>query len=285
MRVYQLNIDVPDFYRDKDGLLKNRPGQTGSNGDGTRWFINKYGEYGYEPKSLEKPVTVIDDSYIQGLMNPPDCHQAYLLAKKFSSYNYYPCARAGASFIEYMEMSKSLQHLHPVKQLLYVHHGDFIESITEIEKQPLTVQLSVSSNKIRYAKLTTSRVKDILYNFKFAYFLYRKYFVGKADIGTNNRDVVNVSIDYDKIKLLLAYVQKNYRTDNIVLVFSPDTDSKLTAMVKESNFQTLELKAANYKLWQFAHDSHWSCFGHEEAAKQVSKYLQQHLPVQGVSVL
>lgn len=274
VRTYKLNIDVPDFYQDTTGLLRNKPNQTGSNGDGTMWVIGQYGEYGYEPKSLDNLITVIGDSYIKGTMNPPQCHQAYLLSQGCNKYNYYPCARAGASFIEFMEMTKSLNRLHPVKQLLYVHHADFIESITEVMNVPLTVQLSVTTNKIRHARLTKSRVKDVLYNFKFAYFLYRNYFVSSVDIGTNNRDAMPATIDYDKIQQLLTFVKMNYQTENIVLVLSPDTDKKLIELVKENNFHTLELTTDNYKLWQFEHDSHWSCHGHEEAAKQVSKYLE-----------
>lgn len=275
VRTYKINIDVPDFYRDTTGLLRNKPNQTGSNGDGTTWIIGKYGEYGYEPKSLDHLITVVGDSYIKGTMNPSECHQAYLLSKECGKYNYYPCARAGASFIEFMEMSKSLQHLNPVKQLLYLDHGDFIESITEIIDAPLTVQLSVSSNKIRYARLTKSRLKDVLYNFKFAYFLYRNYFVGKMDIGIDSRDIMHSKIDYDKIQALLNFVKNNYQTNNILLVFRPDSDKKLVELVKENNFQTLELQASNYKSWQFPNDNHWTCYGHEQAAKQVCKYLEQ----------
>jgi hypothetical protein len=202
-RVYKLNIDVPEFYQDKDGLIKYEPNQTGYYLKGEKWIINKYGNYGYEPKSLDNLITVVGDSYIENIMNPADCHQAQLLANKVGKYNFYPCARSGASFIEFMEMTKSLQPLKPIKQLLFVHHGDFIESITEIENQPLTVQLSVVSKKIRYAKLTKNRLKDFLYNFKFAYLLYRNYFLKGTNVSTNNRDVKYQKIDYDKIQILL----------------------------------------------------------------------------------
>jgi hypothetical protein len=274
-RLYRLNIDIPNFYQDTDGLIKNKPNQTGYYVNGNKWFINKYGQYGYEPKSLDRLITVIGDSYIENIMNPPECHQAYFLANMVGEYNFYPCARSGASFIEFMEMAKSLNHLNPIKQLLYVHHGDFIESITEITNQPLTVQLSISSNKIRFPMLTSSRFKDILYNFKFAYFLYRNYLVKSTNVSTNNRDLKQTNIDYVKIQLLLDFVKKNYFTDNIILVFSPDSDKNLIELVKENNFQTFELKSTNYKSWQLANNSHWSCNGHEEAAKQVSKYIDK----------
>jgi hypothetical protein len=275
VRAYRLNIDIPNFYKDTDGLIKNKPNQTGYYVNGNKWFINKYGHYGYEPKSLDNLITVIGDSYIENIMNPPECHQAYFLARMVDEYNYYPCARSGASFIEFMEMSKSLNHLNPIKQLLYVHHGDFIESITEITNNPLTVQLSITTNKIRYARLTKSRFKDILYNLKFAYFLYRNYIVKNTNVSSNNRDIKHSNIDFHKIQMLLNFVKKNYFTDNIILVFSPDTDNELIELIKENNFQTIELKSTNYKSWQLINDGHWSCYGHEEAAMQVSKCLVQ----------
>ena len=275
VRVFNASIDVPDFYQDKDGLLKNKPNQSGYAINGNKWMITKYGQFGYEPKSLDNLITVIGDSFIENKTSPPDCHQAYFLSNMASNYNFYPCARAGASFIEFMEMTKSLNYLKPKMQLLYVHHGDFIESISEIKKKPLTVQLSIKTNKIIYAKYSRSRFKTILYNFKFAYYIYIKYLLKGKDTSTNNRNEKNLAIDFEKVQSLLNFVKSNYNTDNIILVFSPDTDQNLIKLVKHNHFQTFELKTDNYKSWQLENDSHWSCFGHEEAAKQVSKYINQ----------
>lgn len=274
-RMYKLNIDIPDYYQDSDGLIKNVPNQTGHYRGGNKWIINKYGNYGFEPKSLDNLITVVGDSYIENVMNPIECHQANFLSNKVANYNFYPCARGGASFIEMMEMTKAMEHLHPLKQLLYVHHGDFTESITEITNIPVTVQWSVATDKIRHAKLSRSRIKDVLYNFKFAYFLYRNYILDSSTFATNNRGKNQKDIDYEKIQLLLNFVKKNYKFNTLVLIFSPDSDIKLVEMLKKNHFQTFELKATDYKSWQLENDSHWSCKGHEAAANQVAKLLTE----------
>ena len=68
---------------------------------------------------------------------------------------------------------------------------------------------------------------------------------------------------------------QNYLTNNLIIIFSPDSDIELVNLLKKNNFQTILLASSNYKSWQLSNDSHWSCYGHEEAAKQVSKYLIQ----------
>ncbi len=273
VRIFHLSVDVQNVYQDSAGMIRNEPNQTGYDVNGTKWMINKYGEFGYEPPSLDSLITVIGDSYIVNKMNPPRCHQAAFLKSMTSGFNFYPRARSGAGFIEFMEMTKDLNHLHPIKQLLYVHHGDFIESIKELENQPLIVQYSVNSNKIIYPRLTQSKLKKVLYHFKFAYYLYRNYFLSNDNGFSNNRDDKSLEIDYDKIKELLQYVNSNYRTDNVILVFSPDSDPAFTEFVKKYNFHTLSLESNDYKSWQLPNNSHWSCRGHEEAAKQVAKFL------------
>jgi len=274
VRVFQLSIDIPRFYRDTDNLIKFEPNQSGNSMVGRhKWIINKYGNYGYEPQSLDSVITVIGDSYISNTMNPPECHQANYLANLNPECDFYPMSRDGASFIEFMEMAKSLEHLNPIRQLLYVHHGDFIESILELGSQPLTVQLSVEQDSIRYAALTSSRIKEVMYNFKLGYYLYRNYLVRAENNQTNNRNVDFGHIDYDAIKLLLDFVKNNYRTDHIVLVFSPGSDTEFVEFTRRNGFQTIFLQTDDYKSWQLESDSHWSCYGHEEVAKQVDHFF------------
>jgi hypothetical protein len=278
VRQFHLNTDIPKIYMDSDNLIKFKPNQTGYYVNGThKWMINKYGNYGPAPKSLDSLVTILGDSFISNVMNPPECHQANFLSHLSHKFNFYPSSRDGASFIEYMEMAKSLNRLKPVKQLLYVHHGDFVESVMEIGNEPFTVQLSLKNSKIRYAQINSSKLKEILYNLKFPYFIYRNYVVKAADGSLNNRDGIQKKIDYDKIQLLLNYVKANYKISNIVLVFSPDSDKKVIQLTQKNGFQTVELKSANYKSWQMKEDSHWSCYGHEQAANQVNAFLENNI--------
>lgn len=273
-RLFNLNTDIPKMYVGNDSLIKLFPNQSGNYLKGShKWIVNKYGNYGYEPDSLNNLITIIGDSYIENIMNPPECHQAYFLSNMSNKFNFYPCARSGASFIEFMEMTKTCERLKPIKQLLYVHDGDFIESIMEIVNHPPTVQISLKNNKIRYPKLHLSRINEIMFNSKFYYYLYRNYFVDSNSQSKDNRNLNLTNINYAKIQLLLDYVKNNYRIDDIVLIFSPDTDLKLIELTKKNGFETFRLKSDNYKSWQLKDDSHWSCFGHEEAAKQVTKFI------------
>lgn len=273
IRMFNLNIDIPEMYKDTNGLIRNKPNQSGYYVNGNKWIITKYGEYGYAPKSLDSLITVIGDSYIQNIMNPPECHQAAFLNSMADRYNFYPSARGGAGFIEFLEMAKSLDHLKPIKQLLYVHHGDFVESIKEISRNPNTVQLSLKTEIVTFPESSQSNLKRILYKFEFAYFMYRNYFQKSINAPANNRDDKNLEIDYPKIDSLLDYITSNYDTQNIILVFSPDSDPKITEMTVKHNFESITLKAEDYKSWQLSNDSHWSCHGHKESALQVSKFL------------
>ena len=75
------------------------------------------------------------------------------------------------------------------------------------------------------------------------------------------------------LQKLLNYINENYVTENIIIVFSPDSDENLIEMVSKNNFQTILLKTDNIKDWEFPNDSHWTCHGHKEVAKQVWKSL------------
>ncbi|MFN3754458.1 hypothetical protein [Flavobacterium sp.] len=276
VRVFSLSIDVHKFYLDKDNLIKNYPNQTGNMAHTHKWSINKYGEFGYEPKSLDNLVTVIGDSYISNIMNPPECHQANYLSQMGTKYNFYPSSRDGASFIEMMERAKALAHLKPVYQLLYVHDGDFVESIAEIKRNPLTVQISVKNGEVTFAKLKSSKLKDVIYNFKFFYYLYRNYLLKLVNNNdaTNNRVLIKgKKIDYGLIQDLFILTKKKYQIQNIVLVFSPDTDKKVIDIAKENGFKYFQLQTNDYKSWQMPEDSHWSCYGHQEVAKQVAEFF------------
>lgn len=274
VRLFHLNTDVPKMYKSQSGLIKFYPNQTGYWLKGShKWVINKYGHFGYEPKTLENIYTVIGDSYISNVMNPPECHQANYLHEKLTTFDFFPSSRDGASFIEFMEMKTELDSLNPLGHLLYVHHGDFTESISGTNSNPNTTQVDLKNGKIKYPVLTSSKIKDILYNFKFFYFLYRNYIV-KSVNATNNRDSLKKAVlNYETLENLINFTKQNYSIENVYLIFSPDSDDKLIKMLKINGFNVFKLSSSNYKSWQLDTDSHWSCYGHEQAAEQVSEYL------------
>lgn len=280
VRIFSLNIDVPRSYVSKSGLIKFYPNQSGNYLNGKHiWKINQYGNYGPAPKSLDSAViTVIGDSYISNAMNPPECHQAVYLSQALPHKNFYPSSRDGASFMEYMEMTKALDSLKPQYQLLYVHHGDMTESIRELGRKPLTVQTALKTGTTTPALLQVSKFKEYLYHWKFMYFLYRNYLLMGKKGGNefaNNRDEVNPKkINYAYIEQLLQFSISNYKTNNIILVFSPDSDKKVTAIANKVGFKCIQLNTTDYQSWKLPNDSHWSCFGHQEAAKQTSEFLK-----------
>ena len=278
-RVFHLTVDVPKAYRDTDRLIKYYPNQTGNSSEGYKWVINKYGNFGYEPQSLESLVTVIGNSYISNTMNPPECHQANYLAQMNQDYNFYPMSRDGACFLEDLEIAKSLEELNPSKQLLYVNDYDFLTSVIEVSNQPLTIQLSAEHDTVRYAQLKGSDLKEALYHFKFAYFLYRNYVVPiivemEMARGRTQGSLTAISeADYPYMQELLDFAAENYNIDNVVLVFFPDSDPTLVEMAKEAGFTVLQLETDDYDSWHGHVGGHWSCYGHEEVARQVDQYL------------
>ena len=280
VRVFDLAVDTPVAYRDEDQLIKYNPNQDGTSVQRCKWIINKYGNFGPEPASLDSLITVIGNSYISNTMNPPECHQAVYLTRENQDYNFYPMSRDGASFLEFMEMTKSLEPLNPVKQLLYLHDEDFLYSVVELLNAPLTVQYSLEKKEIRYAHLGDSKLKKLLYRFKFAYFIYRNYFV-LAELNLFNRPEevshVNTGLDYDSLELLFDFVKENYSIPDILLVFFPESDPGLMDLAEQAGFETMLLETDDYTSWLTSIGGHWSCYGHEEVARQVDHYLGQHM--------
>ena len=275
VRIFHLNTDVPKMYKSQSELIKFYPNQKGYWLKGShKWVVNKYGQFGYEPKRLDNIFTVIGDSYISNIMNPPECHQANYLSKINKDFDFFPCSRDGASFMEMMEMKTELDSLNPNGHLLYVHHGDFVESIRDIKAKQNTTQVNLINGKKYFPELSSSKLKDLLYNFKFAYYIYRNYIV-KSNNSVNNRDSLkSKDLDYDYLMKLILFVKKNYEIKNVYLIFSPDSDDKLIDLLKNNGFKVMKLQSSNYKEWKMEHDSHWSCHGHSEAAKQVSVFLK-----------
>lgn len=280
VRIFNLAVDVPLTYVDEDQLIKLYPDQAGTSVQRCKWIINEYGNFGPAPASLDSLITIIGNSYIVNTMNPPECHPAHYLARENQDFNFFPMSRDGASFIEFMEMAKSLEPLNPVKQMLYVHNEDFPYSIIEVLNQPNAVQYSLEKKEIRYVQPSESQLKKLLYKFKFAYFIYRNYFVlAELDLFNNKEDIapVALSLDYESLGLLFEFVRENYRVDNVLLVFFPGSDQRLMEMTREAGFEIMILETDDYNSWLTSINGHWSCYGHEEVARQVGHHLRQHM--------
>lgn len=283
-RIFHTTSDIPSRTIDQNKIQKYKPNQTGSWIKGTHsWLINEEGWPGPLPKSKEKLITIIGDSYVENFMNPIECRQSLLLKNMMPNYNYYEASRSGISFIEAMEIASQLDTLNPIKQLVYVHDGDFLESVAQIKKMSDITQYDIMQKKIIPGVLKSPGLKKILYNWKFMYYLYTNYSFApstkkeeKAETKKSSNERVSTVVKHkDKIKQLLSFVQETYKINTIVLVFRPNADPELLELLQNLNFNLLLLVDDKKKAWSFKHDAHWTCVGHEEAAKQVKNTLKE----------
>jgi len=278
IRVFNLTIDVPKSYRTKSGIAKYYPNQSGKFQGGSHiWEINKYGHSGKAPGSLDDLIILYGDSYIENFMNPVSCHQNVYLKELLPEYNYFEIARAGCTLIEDLENSKEADSLKPKLEVIYVNDKDFTESIASINKKKEFVKVDLDKNKIVYSNYRESVYKDMLYNFKFAYYLYRNVWLNDGGEKEGQKIEKKEPLPFNEIGKLLDYVNKNYDLKGKIFVFSPDSDKDLVALCSKAGFKTFMLNAPDLKAWQLETDSHWSCHGHNEAAKQVKEFIMHSL--------
>lgn len=281
VRVTHSVSDIPQRRIDKDGIQKYYPNQTGYWLNGTHtWEINSLGWPGELPESYNNLITIIGDSFVENFMNPNECHQSVLLKDRLQNYNFLEAARSGVSFIEAFEISKSLDSLKPIKNLIYVTDRDFTESVKDIKLLEDITQVDLKEQKVIYGKMKSPGAKKILYSCKLAY-----YFNNRFPINLNfwkpkkPENVVQKEVDTSlknslEIKLLLSYINKNYNIRDKVLVFHPNSNKEIIELCKAEGFEVIDLDSSkDNKSWTFDFDSHWTCYGHEQVANQVKQGL------------
>lgn len=278
-RKMALTSDIPQRIIDENGIQKYKPYQKGQwLGGGHSWQINYEGWPGELPNSYYKLVTLIGDSYIENFMNPNQCHQAAYLSELMPQFNYFEAARSGVSFIEAMEISKSLDSFQPEAHIIYVHDSDFSESIMQIQRFQDRTQLDLTAEKLVPGRLKSPGAKKILYNWKFMYYLYNRFPMNIRLPELWKKEVVSAekkqpNNKYEDYKQLLDYVARTYYTADKILVFAPNSDHKLISLVRESGFNILKLVRPDDENWSFDYDPHWNCYGHKRVAQQVAKIL------------
>ncbi len=276
-RIFVLTSDIPRREIDSFGIQKYIPNQYGFwKGGKHKWQINSNGWPGILPKSRSNLIAIIGDSYIENFMNPDSCHQAIYLKNYFPENNFYEAARSGVSFIEAFEITKQIDTLTPIYQLIYIQDSDFKESILNIQKLNDITQLDLVEKKIVYGEIKSPGSKRILYEVKFLYYLYQKFitnFSRKSNKTGKQEKKLNNNLKYKFYTELLKYTKDNYKIDNKILVFHPNSDSLIIAEAKRLGFNALLLDSTGDKTWTFDYDAHWSCYGHEKAAKQVASFL------------
>lgn len=281
VRSFKLVPDIPERLIDNNGIQKYKPNQSGfyTKAD-VKWNVNQDGWLGLNEKKPGGTITIIGDSYIENMMNPLECNQGYILKSKFPNFSFFEAGRSGVTFIEAMEIGRILAaEIDPKIQLIYLNQNDFYESISEIQRFPDRTQFSLEEKKLLPGQLHFVALKKVLYNLKFAYYLYLKFpiFVGKQ----NKEDIANLeaksnSFEETQFIKLLDFVFENYKTNNLIFVFHPNTDLRFVELFEGYGLDYLLLENKNDKSWIFGdHDGHWSCYGHRQIGKQVEKILNE----------
>ncbi len=276
IRIFKLTSDIPERYIDESGIQRYKPNQSGYYKKSTSsWKVNKYGWVGISDISKDTIISVIGDSYIENMMNPISCNQGSLLGGLFENYSFFEAGRSGVTFIEAMEISKVLDtEVNPNYHLIYVGGNDFKESFSNIKKYSDRMQIDISNNTIIKAKLNSPMIKKILYSNKLLYYMYLRFpiFVKKQNKGEtkekiNTKEINNIgSLN---LKKLFRFCASNYRKDKIIFVFHENTSLEIIEIAKSFNFKTIHLNS-NGTEWKLgSYDGHWSCYGHQEIAKQL----------------
>lgn len=286
-RIFHISTDAPKTFKNSNGNINYYPNQEGYwDGGRHKWYINKLGYPGGNiPKNFNNLVLLVGDSYIQNFMNPDSCRQREYLSKLQPNYNFLESSMAGINLLGYFEYSKPLDGLNPVYKIIYVNSADFLNNVTR-KRSDNGYKVNLKSNKIYYPKYRGSSLKDIIYNFKFIYYLYRKNIQlfnrlnGGKELSESNK-IINrnaselSSENLTQISDLLDFIIQNYNCSNVVFVFHPDSNKDLINLSRSKGFITLELIKDKNVNWKTKNDGHWNCLAHQEIAKQVSLFINK----------
>lgn len=275
IRAFKLTSDIPQRTIDsKTGIQLLKPGQSGYYKKAKeKWTVNKYGWLGIANTNKKPLFSIIGDSYIENIMNPISCNQGYILQKEFEDYSFFEAGRSGVTFIEGMEISKYLDSLiQPTFHLIYVGNGDFNESILSKGRYTDRMQIDLEKRLIIKSKMKSPIAKRILYSSKFLYYMYLRFpvLVEKQNMGEINENAFNKSkLDTLALSKLFEYCSEEYDLNKIILIFHPMTADLIRDLANYYGFKSLLLNETSEKWALGLNDGHWSCYGHNEAAKQI----------------
>lgn len=281
VRFSHATSDIPQRMIDEQGIQKYYPKQEGYwKGGDHKWLINKLGWPGILPDNYDNLVMVIGDSYIENFMNPNECHQAIYLKENIKDYNFMEAGRSGVSLIEAMEISKTLDYLKPIKNLIYVNDNDFYESISEIKPLADISQLNIEKNIIIHGKMKAPGLKKILYNWKLLYYFYNRFPISLSTQKKRKEEKKDTQESIKalegKVSTLINYISNHYNINDKILVFHPNSKTSIIEKCKAVGFKIIVLDSSNDKDWTFDYDTHWTCYGHERAAKQIAKVIEEN---------
>ena len=170
----------------------------------------------------------------------------------------------------------------PIKTLIYVNNNDFYESIIEIKPLSDITQLNLTNESIVYGEMKSPILKKILYNWKLLYYLYNRFSSTTtsknaektAKIQPKSTNKENELRYIAEVFQLIDHVANHYNINNMILVFQSNSSTAIIEQCKHVGFNVIILDSSeDDKSWTFDYDAHWTCYGHEKAAQQVSEIL------------
>jgi hypothetical protein len=215
-------------------------------------------------------------------MNPIECDMSELLNKKKSSYNFFQAWRSGVSLIEAMEISRYLkEQFKPAKQLVFVKEGDIEESLVEMGRKLDITQYSAKKGEVDVGLLKSPKLKLILYNFKTLYYFWPNIskFGPRVNFTKAKANTMNVKKSNKEVKqipivehtALMNSITSNYDTENFVFFLHTESDEWLAHLFQDAGLMHYQFKADEPLDWRNSKndESHWSCYGFEQASNQV----------------
>lgn len=278
VRLTHPTSDIPKRFIDATGIQKYLPNQTGYwKGGNHQWKINKYGWPGQLPGSYNNLIVIIGDSFIENFMNPNECHQSIFLKQNIQQNNFIEASRSGVSLIEAMEITKQMDTLNPIQTLIYVNDIDFYESIKDIKTLTDITQVDLQNEVIVHGSIKSPGIKNVLYNWKLLYYFYNRFPLKKNTENKPKEKRVDHSLSQKNVFSLIDYIKNNYSIQDKILVFHPNSNQEIINQCKTAGFKVISLNSKNDKQqWTFDYDPHWTCYGHQKAAEQVSEFLTKN---------
>lgn len=279
-RLLHITTDAAKTYKNENGNVNYVPNQMGYwDGGKHKWYINSLGYPGKNlPESYSNLILLVGDSYIQNFMNPDSCRQSEYLKKIDPKYNFLEVSMDGLNLLGYFEYSKPLDSLAPLKKIFYVSDKDFKGDIYYPGMKKGPYQINPKDGTLIYPNYRGSKFKDFIYNFKFLYYLYRKNLKLFNPVEVEKNEVSDQKkkeqFNFKEIQILLEFIKDNYRTDNVIFIFHPNSDNELMHYVKNFGFEVYEIQKPENENWATEKDGHWNCEAHKKIAKQVLSVLK-----------
>lgn len=275
--------EVPSGYFDDQTRLYRFPGgpKTGIHSVGpfatvkADWRINNAGwNYPIDYDSLQsRPLIAwIGDSFIEALQVDSDRNAPYLLREKlFPKFDVYAFGKSGASFAQYLHMSRQVVNVYsPEMLIINLVHNDFFESLdVGSGDKPYFMNLrfnpsdSMLVESVPTADLTLSQFvlwKRLLNTSALFRYVYRNLLFNQVRFERSSDSVYEANIDTSEaeehktqIHQLVRHLMNAYRTEFVGTRILFVLDAPRQA-IYEKRLEQSRVVWLNYLVWETARE-------------------------------